>query len=225
MELDELKSIWTEYDRKLERNLQLNIQLLRKMNMDKVRRSSSALLAIKLIEVALYGVVMAYMLGFTAKYISQPQFGIPAVLLVAAMAIALFTTIKQLGIIYQLRKHADAAIAPLQKKAETLKLKIAHFVKYMFLAIPAYPLLLLLAGKIFLNVDFTAKAHLTYFLSNVGVALATLPLVIWFYRELSKREIKKQWVKNLLVGSGWHQAQAAGDFLEEIEKFEAPSAP
>lgn len=224
MELDDLKNIWTEYDRKLERSLQLNMHLLRKMNMDKVRQSSGKLLAIKLIEAALYGFIMVYMIGFTAKHFSQPQFGIPAVLLVIVMGIAFFSIIKHLEIIYQLRRYADTAIAPMQKKAETLKLKIVRCVKYTFFAIPAYPLLLLLAGKIFLNVDFTTAKHLTYFLSNVGVALATLPLVIWFYRELSQKEIKKQWVKNLLVGSGWYQAQAAEDFLEEIEKFETPSA-
>ena len=36
-ELQELKQIWREYDKKLDRHVELNMQMLKKMNLDKTR--------------------------------------------------------------------------------------------------------------------------------------------------------------------------------------------
>jgi hypothetical protein len=38
MELEELKTLWGEYDRKLDKSLQVNMALLRKLNFDKAAK-------------------------------------------------------------------------------------------------------------------------------------------------------------------------------------------
>ena len=35
MELDELKSAWAQYDKKLSKSLELNVELLKKLNVDR----------------------------------------------------------------------------------------------------------------------------------------------------------------------------------------------
>ena len=219
MELQEFKNIWAEYDRKLDKTLQVNMQLLRQLKLDKIQSKTSGLLILKLVETAMVLVILGWLGDFMVNYYRQPQFIISALVVLVFAVMGLVSDIRQLSIIAQLKLGYDDAIAPLQKKVESLKVVIINYIKYGLLFIPCYPFLLIIAGKLFLHVDFTEETRRAYFLSNVGIGSLLLIPTIWIFIELSRKNIKP-WAKNLLSGSGWHQANAAADFLKEIEAFE-----
>lgn len=221
MELEELKSMWGEYDKKLDKSLQLNMQLLRKLNFDKARFRMRWLFVIRISNICWLLFVVWYLMGFALKYLNQPRFSITAILMIAMVAIRLVYEYRQIAIMVQLQqKSSDAAIAPMQKNIEKLKTMIVGSVKWALFLIPFYPVLMILIGKIFLNVDFFSPHLKAYLIANIIFGLVLLPVFIWITVQLSKKEIKPVLIKRLLPGSGWFLADDAGGFLKEIEKFE-----
>lgn len=220
MELQELKNIWAEYDRKLDRNLYLNMQLLRQLNFDKVKNKLGRLLFYKTIEMVVFASGLFYLGGFAVDNWASPALSISAIITGILLVACLVYNIKQLVAIMQLRMGYDNAIAPIQKKIEQLKLTIVTYVKLTLLLFPLYPALLLLAGKIIFNIDFLEVKRRTYFMTNATFGVLLLILAVWFLRQLSSKNINNTAAKVLLTGSGWFQANAAYKFLGEIEKFE-----
>lgn len=219
MELQELKNIWAEYDRKLDKTLQVNMQLLRQLKLDKVQGKANGLLTLKIFEIAMLLIMLGWLGDFMLKYYRQPQFMISAFVLLVFVALGIVSVIRQLSIITQLKLGYDDAIAPVQKNIQSLKAVIITTLKYALLLIPCYPFLLIIAGKMIFNVDFTEGTRRAYLLSNVVAAFIFLIPTIWIFIALSRENIKP-WAKTLLFGSGWYQANAAADFLKEIEAFE-----
>ncbi|HWZ14710.1 MAG TPA: hypothetical protein VNW95_05680 [Mucilaginibacter sp.] len=221
MELEELKTLWSDYDKKLDKNLQLNMLLLRKMNFDKARFKIKSFFVLKIVEMLIMNYTFNYLIGFIVHNSNALRFSIPAIIIELALLWFFILDLKILSIVGKLQlKNNDEPIAPLQKRAARLKLLVITYVKYSLFIIPFYPLLMILIGKIFLKVDFFSPQLSTYFFVNVVVGLCLLPVFIWIYNQLSKGEIKTGLVKNLLSGTGWHQANDVEQFLNEIEKFE-----
>ena len=219
MELQELQNIWAEYDRKLDRSLQVNMQLLRQLKLDKVESKTRGLFILKLVETVWVAAIIGYLVSFITQYLNQWPLVLSGLVVLAFAAMGFVSDIRQLSIIMQLKLGYDDAIAPIQKKIESLKTVIIDYIKYGLLFIPCYPFLMIVAGKTFMHVDFTENARRAYFLSNVAVGAVLAVPIIWIFVELSRKDIKP-WAKNLLSGSGWFQANAAADFLKEIENFE-----
>lgn len=220
MELQELQNIWAEYDRKLDRSLQVNLQLLKQFKFDKAKRKLSKVFYLKVIEVLMLVPSIVYFGNFAFENWRIPQFSLSAIAIGALFILFLVYVIKQLVIIRQVEMGFDHSVTPIQKKIEQLKLSIVIYVKYILILFPLYPLLLMLAGKIVFNVDFMGSAYKAYFLANVAVDIILLPLALWLMNQLTAKNINSIAAKTLLTGSGWFQANAAADFLKEIEAFE-----
>lgn len=220
MELQEFKNIWADYDRKLDKSLQLNLQILRKVNFDRISSKANTAILFKLAEMGILFFMMGYLFNFTIRYRGIPQFSIPAIVTGLFMMAGFISDIRQIIILVQLRTGFDEPVTLLQKKVEKLKLLIINYVKCSFISLVFYPLLMILAGKIFLNIDFFEPRLRAYLIGNVVVGLALAPLFIYLYVQLSRKNLRQVWVKNFLTGSGWNQAVAAEKFLKEIEEFE-----
>jgi hypothetical protein len=220
MELEELKSLWSEYDKKLDKNLQLNMQLLRKINFDKVAGKVTTLFIYKLIEMVILMFMLVYLIGFEIKYFTSPGLSIPGAITMLFIGAAFIADIRMMGIISLLRADYGTPISTMQKNVEKLKLLIMGYVKWSFLLIPFYPALLIVAVKIFKNINIWAANHHNYLFTNLVVGALLLPLFVWMYRRLNKPGELPQWIKIFFAGSGWNQAQSAQLFLDEIERFE-----
>jgi hypothetical protein len=220
MDLQELKELWSEYDRKLDKNLQLNLQLLRKINFDKVAGKARTLFLYKLVEMVLLMFMLVYLIDFEIKNITDLSLTIPGAITLIFIIAAFITDIRMMAIIGKLRSDYDAPVSPMQKEVEKLKLLIIGYVKWSFLSIPFYPALLIVAGKVFLHINFWDINHHNYLYANIFIGTLLVPLFSWMYVQLSKPVIKNNLVKNFLSGSGWNQAHSAQEFLEEIERFE-----
>lgn len=221
MELQELKEIWGAYDKKLDKNLQLNMALLRKMLFDKARFRIRWLFVIKVAEMLVVMLIFNYLIGFIMQHLAELQFSIPGIMMEVALLCYFTINLKILSLTDRLKfKNENEAIAPLQKRTQTIKLLIVKSVKYVLFLIPGYPVLLILIGKIIFNKDFFSPPFNRYLFSNIILGVLLLPLFIWIFRQLSQKEIKGKWAKSLLTGSGWHLASDVEGFLNEIEEFE-----
>ncbi len=220
MELDALKQAWELYDRKLDKSLQLNIQLLKKVNFSKVNNKINTLLIYKIAEVLILLIFSSSLISFIAKNADAWHFIIPALSILFFIILGIVSDIRQISIIIQIRANEAAPVASLQKKVEKLKLLIVNYVKCSLLFIPLYPLLLIPGAKIIWDMDMWAANHRAYLIANIVVGSMLMPVFVWLYFQLSKNNLGQLWVRNFLSGSGWSQANSAQQFLKEIEEFE-----
>ena len=219
MELEELKNRWNEFDNKLEKSLQLNKQLLNKINLDKAKNKLRTLLIYKLLEMGVLVYVIYYLVNFTIKNIDSPQFSISALILIFFGVMGYISDIRQISVIIRLRTDKADDITSKQKNLTTLKLLIVNYVKWALLSIPFFPVWIVLIPKIFLNFDIYSSSMNLWWWMNIGLGILFIPFVLWIFRQLSKKNINLFWVKNLLDGSGWSLVTDAENFLNEIEKF------
>ena len=219
MELEEIKNRWNEFDNKLEKSLQLNKQLLNKINLDKAKNKLRTLLIYKLLEMGVLVYVIYYLVNFTIKNIDSTQFSISALILIFFGVMGYISDIRQISVIIRLRTDKADDITSKQKNLTTLKLLIVNYVKWALLSIPFFPVWIVLIPKIFLNVDIYSSSMNLWWWMNIGLGILFIPFVLWIFRQLSKKNINLFWVKNLLDGSGWSLVTDAENFLNEIEKF------
>ncbi len=220
MELEQLKTLWIEQDKKLDRSLQLNMRLLHQINFNKAGNKLRTLLFLKTIEMAILLFMIIALCSYTVKYITDPGFCIPALIITGFIVSGYISDIRQLALIVQIRADDAAPVSQLQKLVERLKILIVNYTKMSFISIPFYPLLLIVSARIFFHVDFWAPQFHAYLIANVITGLLLVPVFIWLFIQLSKQNIKNIHVKNFLSGSGWNQATLAQQFLNEIEQFE-----
>ena len=99
MNLEEMKSLWAEYDKKLERNWQLNLQLLRGNKLDKAAGQLRKFRNLKLIAI-LYHSLMAVWLGrFMFEHAQETALLIPAIVVDVLTIIALAWNVYQLALL------------------------------------------------------------------------------------------------------------------------------
>ncbi|WP_374950196.1 hypothetical protein [Mucilaginibacter sp.] len=190
------------------------------MKLDKVKGKLNKVMMFKLIEMTIFCCGIFYLVNFADTNWQVTQLSVAAISTIALLTLFVAYDIKQLIIITQLQRGYNSGIAPLQKKIEQLKLTIVTYVKFTLLMLPLYPVLLLLAGKIFFNIDFLEAKRQAYFITNAGLGAVFLIMAVWFFRQLSSKNINNPTAKILLAGSGWYQANSAYKFLKEIENFE-----
>ena len=220
MELEELKSLWKANDEKLNRTVQLNMQLLKEVNFNKAGKKLRILLLCKIIEMAILLFIAVFLWNFSFKYIEVPGFCIPSIVLAAFITAGIISDIRQLAMIIQIQSGGATPVSQLQKKIEKLKLLIVTYTQMSFITIPLYPLIMIVGAKIFFHVDCWVPQHRMFLMANFLTGLLLFPLFIWLYRQLSKPDGKRPWVNDFLSGSGWNQAVLAQQFLNEIEVFE-----
>jgi len=220
MELDQFKALWYEQDKKLDKNLQLNIQLLRNINLDKAGFKLKKLFMFKIVEMVILVYIIVYLFNFTIKYILLPGLSISSMAIITFIVAGFISDFRQMVLIIDILSNDNLPIFQLQKKIQKLKLLIINYVKNSFLLIPFYPLLMIVIGKILFGFNFWMPSFRIYLFSNIVVGILLLPLFLWLYRQLGSQNIKNVWIKSFLDGSGWNQVKSAQQFLAEIENFE-----
>jgi hypothetical protein len=220
MELDELKDLWSEYDRKLDKSLRLNRQLLRQLNLDKARSKLRKLMVIKILELAIQFVTVGFLIYYAVRSIERWMFLFLAIVLIGFVLACTLLSFRQINIILQLKLGYSDAIAPMQKKLEKLKILVVQYVKMSYLAFPISPLFSVLGADIWFNYDFFLHGGQEFWTIMILLSIASIPFISWIHYQLSQKEIKPFWVKNFLDGSGWSQITHANNFLKEIDNFE-----
>ncbi|GAB3335547.1 hypothetical protein GCM10027299_44640 [Larkinella ripae] len=220
MELDELKVLWNDYDRKLDKSLIMNKNLFRELNLTKAKSRLRSLLRVKIVELIFQFVMGYFLIHFSLVGTGKAPFTILALTLLFFVVLTAIYSVRQIGIIVQINFDYSGAIAPLQKKLEKLRILLLQYVKLSYLPIPLSPLFTVLGAEIWFNYDFFANANPQFWLWSVATGVLLIPVIYLLFYQLNKREIKPFWVRYVLNGSGWGKITAANTFLKEIEEFE-----
>ncbi|MFQ5640059.1 MAG: hypothetical protein ACE5IR_18935 [bacterium] len=230
MELQELKNIWREYDKKLDKNMKLNLHILKKMNLDKTKSALEKFIKTPALGLIIGIIVQIAMGSFIYSHFSMPQYVIPAVLI---WSFALFQVIfsgYQLSIILPIEQggaiNYDMPITEIQKKLERLKV---YRIRYLTVTRFSYGLLwlpvLIVGCKAFFNYDFYLHFNHTWIVCVILCGLVFTTFGIWLSIKLSDRKktspLLKKWMnhfyKNDITAKNLYSAMT---FLSDIEDFE-----
>jgi hypothetical protein len=216
VDLDELKQMWTEHDRKLDESIRLNRQLLRATNM-KGTRSALQRLAIflGLEAVAWFAIVMA--LGnFIHAHIGTLRFVWPAVA-ADLFAIGMFAaTIRQIVAAGQI--DYGKPVVTIQKELEKLQvLRIRTTQWAVLVGIAVWAPFAVVVARAFLGLDGYSAAWLW---ANVIFGLALIPLAVRLSKRFSDRMSRSPFIQRLMKDLAGYNLNRARVFLTELSEFE-----
>lgn len=217
MELDDLKKMWVAQEEKLNRNWNLNLELLRKINLDKAKSKLQSLVWINSITLASYIAFALFFINFSIQNWPVIHYVISGgILAIWSIGIAI-GAIKQLESILQIDYAAPVLI--LQKKLEQLKTMVIKYFRLAIWILPFYMVFVILFNELLFNFDIVSHADKTWLTAQWIFSIILVAPTVWMYKKLNPTNWDTSWMKTLLKGNGT-QITDAMDFIHEIETFE-----
>ncbi len=219
MELTELRELWNQVNEKLDRNWQLNLELIRRTNLDQVKNKIRRLIWINALTLSFY-LLWAVLFGiFAVKNWTHPSVAVSGGLLAVWAITICAASIHELELLTTI--NYAQPIQVLQKKLGHIKLLIIRYLRLGIWIFPLYFVFIILMFWIFWGIDIVASGDPAWITGNVLVSvLVFLPLSIWAHFKLSPKNADTKWMNALLQGNG-SQITDALHLIKEIEEFES----
>jgi hypothetical protein len=225
MELDEIKTMWQSNDAKLEKSLQLNEQNIELIQTQKLASKLTPLYRQRVIECIFHSIAIVLLIGFLFKNMAEFPYAISAIALLAFYITTFINAIKQIKLIKNMDFNND--LATMQSSLVMLQTHIINYAKLAILFIPtflAYPTILTKVIKDFdikamADFDIIAKSNGSWWTLELVALIILVPLGIWFYKEVSYKNMDKKWVKTFIQKSSGTRVAKALEFLKELQSL------
>jgi hypothetical protein len=223
MELDELKTMWLSNNAKLEKSLKLNEQNIELIQTKKVVSKLTPLYRQRVIECIFHSIAIVLLIGFLFKNMAEFPYAISAIALLAFYLTTFINAIKQINLIKNMDFNKD--LATMQSSLVILQTHIINYAKLAILFIPtflAYPAIITKVIKDFdikalADFDIIAKSNGSWWTLELVALIVLVPLGIWFYKEITYKNMDKKWVKNFIQKSSGTRVTKALEFLKELQ--------
>ncbi len=216
MQLDEYKRLWTGLENNIERNWQLDLDVLKKLNLGKTRNKIRHLFRVKFIALCFFLVVTSHLL----LLIIEDE--LPPTTIITLSFYTLWTALVSVFLIYELfllqRVNYTEPLVTLLKRLVLIKLSTIRLLRLGALILPV--------NTAFLGYYFVFGRNLLEDLLNhginwlIGVTFASCLLIsIWLYKKFNAKNAGKPWMYQLLRGNG-SQIMDAIHYVKEVQSFE-----
>lgn len=189
MELDDLKTTWALYDKKLTENLKFNEELLRKMNIEKSKREMNSPLTYEIISLAAGIIFLLYIASATVRFSTEFKFLLPGLITIFTFIVYLYLSFTKIRLLSNIDFY-NSPIIELQKSINLFKQKYLLFKKYELYVFPVFAISVspVLAKAMR---DFDLYAHPYRFVIAIILSLILYyPLAIWFYKNLFDKKVR-----------------------------------
>jgi hypothetical protein len=200
MELDDLKSAWAQYDKKLSKNLEINLELLKKINVNRSKLELQKPLMTEVTGVVSMFIMTGMFIALSFRFIDEPKFAIPGFISTGiALVYFVFALIKMnkfLNIGYY-----GTSVTDLQKDIAEANRLVLKFRKYELLFSPTILISLPPIWKAVHHVDLyqNTQSFLITALVCFGIGF---PATLWINKYLYDKKF-----------------QNADKLLQEIEDY------
>jgi hypothetical protein len=229
MELNEIRSMWQAYDAKLEKTLKLNLHFIEMIQAQKVRSQLAPIFWQRAAAIILQSIILVLLFVFLYRNFFQVPYALSAIVLIAFFMIAFINSLKQIIIIKRMDYSND--IISIQSSLIMLQTNILNYARLVILCIPAF---LAFPGvvskaikdfdlKWFSAFDIIAQSNGSWWTAQLAATLSLLPLCIWFYTQVSHKNIHKKFVKDFIQKSSGTQVRKAIEFVNELESLKHDS--
>jgi hypothetical protein len=220
MELDEMKDLWAQSNRKLEESMRLNLLLLQQWNLRKVDTSLGRLKRGLIFELVVSLIAVGAITYFGYQHLQEPRFLIPAALLYVYALSYLIAVARQVAGIARI--DYDEPVVAIQKRLEELRLARIRTTLWTLLFAPLMWLPIFIVGvQVIFGVDVYAYANTAWLVGNVLLGLAVIPLAIFLARRYGPRLEKSTAMRRLADAIAGQTLSEALDSLDSIKRFEA----
>lgn len=225
MELDQLKAMWQSNDERLEKRLKLNEQNIELMQAQKLASKLSPLYRQRIIECVFHLTAIVLLIAFLFMNISEFRYAISAIALLAFYITTFINALQQIILIKNTDFNRD--LATMQSSLVILQTHIVNYAKLTILFIPsflAYPTVITKVIKDFdiktlADFDIIAKSNGSWWTLEFVALIILVPLGIWFYNEVTYKNIDKKWVRNFIQKSSGIRVTKALEFLNELQRL------
>jgi hypothetical protein len=218
MTLDDLKSQWTDLDRKLQANIRLNAQLLREQHLQNARSLLRPLIRLIVIEMLMNVVAVVLLGAFMASHI-EPRFLAPAIVLDLCAIGLIVAGGRQLGALSSI--DYSAPVLAIQRKLETLRAQRIRTVQWTLLLAPLlWPPLLIVTLEGAFGVNPYEALNAEWLTVNVYFGMAMTLLLLWVSTQFADRWQSSTLLRRLMDDIAGRSLNKAAAFLASLSRFE-----
>ena len=210
MEIQELKELWKSYDKKLEASLRVNRKILEELQTQKAQSSIRSSIRTQGLGIFI-GIFYVLGLGFLVYYnLANLYFSISIGMIMLFTILAIAAYLRHVVILGQI--NISESILETQKKLSMVQSSDTAIGRLMILQTPFW-------CTFFLSNTLLEHAGLSFWVIWGPITGALTFGSIWLYRNLTRKNMHKKWVRTLLDSFGGKYIRKASEFLNEIEEF------
>ena len=214
MELEDLRRIWQEQDRRLTEILGADSR--RRAADSSLGRAEASARWVRrgvLLDLVLAAVPVLWLGSFVADHVAEPAFGIPAAALDVLAILLLAGYVRQYASLRTL--DWGGPVAAIQRRLADVRVRRARVGRWiLFLAPLVWALMLIVGLKGFFGVDVYAAPTHRFILANVFFGFAFLAAALWVSRRFADRFRGQPFLRERL-------RELAGASLADAERFAA----
>lgn len=224
MQFDDLKEAWATHGTMLERNLAINVRLLREVLLHKALFAIAPYVLWRALEVALGFMALVVVMSVLATHVTEPRYavvgGTLAVLTGVITALCAYLLVKSLKLDY------GKPVTEIQREVEHMRLVEYRALKWALLAgmvawLPAG----LVLFEALTGVDALTRIDLPWLIANLVFGLALLALGHLLSRRYVERPDLGPRARRLVEALSGRALRSAAGHLAELAKFEREEPP
>jgi uncharacterized membrane protein len=191
MELEDLKQIWKEQNRILDKGIALSEQALKNVFKQKANGEIEKLLEWDYFSLIEYIVFLIFILISTYKFMDDWRFLIPGIFLIVFYALCTILSISDIKELHNINLFSRSIIDTKQiilkrRKQEKQIMKI-----FLFIIPLLIPSLILLAVRLVHNINLLDSSHFSFFtILSVGSIVLSYPVVFIAYQRICLRSFR-----------------------------------
>ena len=225
MEVEELITRWQANDAKISQAVQLNVNTLDLIISQKVKSSLKSLLWQRITELSFHSIALVLLFVFLITNISQIPYAISAIALILFYGFLFLNCFKQLQIIANIEN--DKTVVSMQQSLMKIQTHLLTFVRLSALCIPTFLSYPIVVSKAFADMNITAfgdfdllkKTNGAWWNAEIIAYIILIPLGIWFYKQVSTKNIHKPWVARVIKKSSSARVSKAAEYLNELDEY------
>jgi len=214
METAEIKNIWKAHDSILDRSIKLNIYCIETIQSQKSKLKLKPLLIFRIIESIILAIITYLLGGFLYDNISSIPLSLSAAVLIIYTLYALYLCSAQISLITGI--SYSESVTDIQRKLNLLQIHILDYFRLTFLMIPFWFVYPVIGFKVIADTDIINILPAAWWILQVVILV---PISVYFYRQVSYKNIHKGWVRFLIRNAGGRSVTEAAEFLKVIDEF------
>ncbi|MCD8043401.1 MAG: hypothetical protein LUH10_10090 [Tannerellaceae bacterium] len=202
MELDDLKATWQEYNEKLDRNLRLNEELLRRVSLKQSHSEAKSLLSMEYLSLSICIVTTIVLMLVTLRIYTDTPYLITGIIAFIIFVICVYNNIHKIKVLSGINYYSSPVLE-VQKTIVHFE-QIYHKAKKTELLLTPFILVTALAilKKGIIGIDIFAQP-IEFLASILFCLVICIPLSFWMYKHYYEKRIAR-----------------IHEFLNSIEEFE-----
>lgn len=227
MEIEELKTMWQLHENRLERTTRLNLHTLEMVQSHRAKSALKPLYVQNLIVLTLHSIVIIGLVLFILYHFSEAPYAISGLVLLGYYILLFINAYRQIAEINFVEQGND--VVNMQSALARLKTHMLDFMRLSVLTIPAFlsfpvvvpKALADLNSTIFEGFNIIEQTNGNWWLVEVIVFSVMIPGGIWFYKQVTPKNINKKWVRRIIEKASSKNVGKAVQYLNELEEIKA----